>query len=151
MANNNKTITLRPSWLNYLGHFVLGIIFLITAAVLIIIKEVQVLGPQISSYIAYLLILIAVITFLAAVWERFSHTYTITPEVIRLKKGILSRHEKEIRIGDIRETGVRQGIIQRIFGIGHVSFSSASTSRIEIVFEGVKNPVGVKEQIRRFR
>ena len=70
---------------------------------------------------------------------------------MRLKKGILSRKEREIRISDIREVGVKQSVLQRIFSLGSISFSSASTGGIEVVFEGVKNPMGIKKQVNEIR
>ena len=150
MTKNNKTIILHPSWLNYSGNFLLGIILLIIGLVCFI-KEFSIQGYEILDYLGYILILAAIIILLNAALKRFSRTYTITYDAVRLRIGILSRNEKEIRIDDIREIGIKQGILQRIFRLGNISFSSASTSGVEVVFEGVRNPMSIKEQVNKIR
>jgi len=46
---------------------------------------------------------------------------------------------------------VRQGIFQRIFGIGDMGIGSAAHEGVEIVFGGIKNPVGVKDKISELK
>jgi len=120
--NKQKNVAIisifHPSWLNYFKHFFWSIIFIIVA-VICFTNEVPIVG--------LLLISITIIILLGAILERLSRTYTITTDIVRSKAGIIARKENEIRIIDIRETGVRQSICQRIFGIGHVFFASAAT------------------------
>ena len=150
MTKNNKTIILHPSWLNYIGYFFLCIILLIIALVCFI-KEFSIQGYEVLDYLGCVLIIAAIIILLNTARKRFSRTYTITHDAVRLRMGILSINEKEIRINDIREIGIKQGISQRIFRLGNISFSSASTSRVEVVFEGVRNPMGIKKQVNKIR
>jgi len=153
------------SWFYYIGQFFLSIIFLILVSVFFnkeflvpgyfllefIGSLFSVPGYSILEYIGYFLIFAAVITLLNAVLKKFSHAFTITPNVVRSKTGIFSIKEKEIRISNIREVVVKQSIFQRIFGIGSVFFSSAGKGGIKVVFEGVENPMAIKKQVNEIR
>jgi len=96
-------------------------------------------------------LLVALIILIHAVLRRLSQKLTITSDAVISRTGIGGRSEKEIRISDIREIEVRQSAGQRIFGLGNVLFASAATSGIEITFEGVKNPTGVKNKVNALR
>ncbi|MBA7644978.1 hypothetical protein ES703_52729 [subsurface metagenome] len=150
MTKNNQSrdseiMVLRPSWLNYFGHFFL-VVVLAAGAVACLLNEGQVL-----TVVGGVLTLIAFIVLLRALLERLSHEFTITPETVGSRVGIVSRHENEIRISDIREIGVRQGGLQRIFGIGSILFASAATGGIEVRFEGVRDPASLKNKVTDLR
>lgn len=47
--------------------------------------------------------------------------------------------------------GIKQDPFQRMFNIGNVFFASAATGDIEVIFKGVKDPVGIKSRVNGFR
>ena len=160
-----KTIILHQSWFHYAGYFLLSIIFLIIVSVSFN-KEFIFPGYRVFDYIGtffsipgyiildcigYFFMVASIITILNVILKKFSHTYIVTPNVVREKKGIISINEKEIRVHDIHEVIVKQDMFQRILNIGSIFFYSAAASGITIVFEGVENPMNVKEQVNKIR
>lgn len=131
---------LHPSWLNYFWLFFWGALFLAIG-----------LACSGSAGLCILFLLIAAIFFLTAVLQRIAHVYTLTPDAVKAKVGIIARHEREVKIADIREIGVRQGVLQRLFRIGSVYFASAATAGIEVVFAGIKDPPGLKKSVDTLR
>lgn len=131
-----------PSWFNYVGQFFLAFIFFVVAIVMYI-KDIKV-WPLVAIVLGFVIVV-------RALFRRLSFTYTITKDCVRFKNGLIARNENEIRITDIREVGVTQSIGQRIFGIGSVFFASSATADIEITFEGVSNPHGIRSYVDDIR
>jgi uncharacterized membrane protein YdbT with pleckstrin-like domain len=142
---DTKVTILHPSWLNYSGHFFLLVVF-VAGAIVCFLNEREVL-----TVVGYVLVLVAFIVLIHAVLRRLSHKFTITSDAVSSRAGIGARTEKEIRISDIRQVEVRQSVGQRIFGLGNVLFASAATSGIEVTFEGVRDPTGVKQKVNALR
>jgi len=61
---------------------------------------------------------------------------------------LIARNTNEIQLRHIRAINVRQGIVERILGIGTVIFISAAEGESAVVFKGIRDPLGVKERIR---
>jgi len=61
---------------------------------------------------------------------------------------LIARNTNEIQLRHIRAINVRQGIVERILGIGTVIFISAAEGEAAVVFKGIRDPLGVKERIR---
>ena len=131
-------VVLHPSWLNYFKHFFWALVFIFLAFI-------------ISSALSLIFIIIALILILYAIFGKLSRTYTITHKVVRSRIGIVSRNENEIKIDNIHEVGIRQGIFQRIFNVGNIFFASAATSGVEVIFDGIKDPAGVKNQVNQLQ
>jgi len=131
-----------PSWLNYTAHFFFFIVFIVGTIVLY--------KYQYSPF-GLILLLVAFIILLKAVFGRISYTYTVTSKNVRSRVGIIAKNENEVKISDIREIGIRQSIGQRIFGIGDVYFASAGTGGVEVLFEGVKNPATIRDDVNEMR
>lgn len=74
-------------------------------------------------------------------------TLTVTNTKTTLRNGLLSKHTNEVRHQDIRNLQVGQGILQRLFGVGRLSVSSAAQSDIEISVGGIADPQRVKKLI----
>lgn len=142
---NHKTdpqiVILRPSWLNYLKNFLWASVPIVGAVICLDDLEA----------VSIVLLPIAFIVLLAAVLKRKSLKFTITSDTVNSRGGIVRRSESEVRIIDIREIGIKQGIFQRVFNIGNVFFASAATGGIEVTFEGVKDPVGIKSRVNGLR
>lgn len=131
-----------PSWFNYFGLFFLCVISIAITVILFLFNF------QVWSYF---FIFVTVLIFLSVVFSRLTYTYTVTSNSIRCRIGIITREESEIRMNDIREVGVRQGVGQRIFGIGDVYFASAGTNGVEVIFEGVRAPTTIRDEVNELR
>lgn len=66
----------------------------------------------------------------------------VTNKRVILKKGLISRNSEEMRISSIETVEVRQSIIQRMLGSGHVHITGKGVS--DLIFKNVKNPMEVK-------
>ena len=73
--------------------------------------------------------------------------YTLTEEKLLIDTGILSRNQEEIRLYRITDFSVKQGIFQRIFGVGNILVSSSDNLQHEFVICDVKKPYDVKEML----
>lgn len=144
-SGDSEIMVLRPSWLNYFGHFFL-VVVLVVGAIICFLN-----GGQVLIVVGGILTLVAFIVLLRALLGRLSHKFTITPDTVGSRAGIVTRHENEIRIADVREVAVEQGALQRIFGIGSILFASAATGGIEVRFEGVRDPTGLRNRVNDLR
>ena len=73
----------------------------------------------------------------------------ITDERTLLIEGIISRYSTEVRHEDVRNLQVEQSALQRILGVGRIEISSAGQATMEIVVNGVPDPQGIADLIRR--
>jgi len=123
----------RPSWLNYIGFYFVGLmIFMISVSV-----------RNIGVGLLLLLLCIG-----SAAIARYRYQFTITKGSIVMRVGLIARNTNEIQLRHIRAINVRQGIVERILGIGTVIFISAAEGEAAVVFKGIRDPIGVKERIR---
>ena len=76
-------------------------------------------------------------------------TYVVSNRTVMSRQGILRRYSTEVRIADIRRISVRQGLLQRIMGIGEVGFSSAAGDDEEVTFHGVRHPENIKQLVQK--
>ena len=80
---------------------------------------------------------------------------TVTEERVIHRRGILSRHIIDVRLADIRNIRVSQGMFQRLFGVGALGVATAGTGGEEIAMDGIAWPEKVKAiiegQRRRLR
>jgi len=134
--------TIHPSWLNYIGQYFFASIFF-AVTVVMYVKEIT-LWPIVA-------VSLGIIVFLSVIFKRASLAYTITKNSVRSRNGLIARDESEIRIIDVREVGVFQSIGQRVLGIGNVSFASAGTGGVEVVFEGINKPHKIKDFVNKLR
>lgn len=123
----------RPSWLNYMGYYFIGLLLFM----------VSVSAQNIGAGLLLLLISLGIAAVL-----RYRYLFTITDGSIIMRVGLIARNTNEMQLKHIRAINVRQGIIERILGIGSLIFLSAANSDSEVVFKGIKEPHGVKERIR---
>ena len=74
---------------------------------------------------------------------------TITDQRVILRKGLLSKKTSEVSIDDIRKIGTEQRFLQRIFGVGTMTISTAGTAGVEISVSGFRKPDELKNLIRQ--
>ena len=85
------------------------------------------------------------------VLKRAQCNYRVTDQRIISQYGLVSRRTGELEIKDIRVINVSQRIIQRLFGIGTLEFTTSSGPAKEVMIIGIKDPFGLKERIRALK
>lgn len=112
----------RPAWRNYWFPILVGVISL----------PVFGLG---------LLILLWVVV------QRFGNRFYIEKSKIESRAGILSKELRSIRLENLRDVHMKQSVMQRLFAVGDIAFSSSGQSTQEVVFTGIENPQALKDSI----
>lgn len=123
----------RPSWLNYIGYYLAGLVLFILSI------SARTIGAG---------MLLFFISIGIAAISRYRYQFTITNGSIIMRVGLIARNTNEMQLRHIRAINVRQGIIERLLGIGTLIFLSAANSESEVIFKGISDPHGVKEKIR---
>ncbi len=78
---------------------------------------------------------------------RRAHKYLITNKGVIYEFSFISKNRSSALYDRIQYMYFKQGIIERIFGVGELHISTSGTKSIEIVFSGIKNPGKVKKMI----
>jgi uncharacterized membrane protein YdbT with pleckstrin-like domain len=71
---------------------------------------------------------------------------TLGSDRITLDRGLMSRYSRTIDVVKVQDVTVRQTLMQRIFGIGDLSFETASESGM-FTMPGIDSPRSVAETI----
>lgn len=84
---------------------------------------------------------VAVLLFVIIPYLRWlSHTTTVTTRRIIARKGLVTRHRREVSLGKVRETRVRRGVLQRMWGAGDLVLFTGVEERLVL-----RNVPGVTE------
>lgn len=75
--------------------------------------------------------------------------YELTTQRLRIFRGVFARDLEEIDLVRVRDTKVKQHLGERMAGVGDVTVFSTDKNNPEIVLNNVKNPVEVRETIRK--
>lgn len=75
--------------------------------------------------------------------------YELTSQRLRIHKGILSKRIDEIELVRVKDTRMKQHMGERMLNVGDVSVISADISTPEFVLHNVRNPIEVRELIRK--
>lgn len=94
---------------------------------------------------------IGVLIVVWAILDRKTRIFTVTSKRVRCKSGIISRNIQEVAMRDIRSLKFKQGIIERLFGLGSIEIGSAGTGGVEVTLKGVVDPSSVMEIINFHR
>lgn len=75
--------------------------------------------------------------------------YELTSQRLRIIRGILGNTIEEIELVRVRDSSVHQHMGERMLNVGDVTIISADPSTPEFVLSNVRNPLEVREMIRR--
>lgn len=75
--------------------------------------------------------------------------YELTTQRVRLIRGLLGRNYHEIELVRVRDTAVTQHVGERALNVGDVTIVSNDPSHPEFILDNVKNPMEVREMIRK--
>ncbi len=92
-------------------------------------------------------IVLLVLVFFVGWLRRLGVLYTITDRRIVERQGILRRDERSAHIDRVQNVNVRQGVIERIFGVGTVEVETAGNDEADIYMRGVADPIGIRQQM----
>ncbi len=76
-------------------------------------------------------------------------SYLVTTERIKIVRGLLSRDVENFELIRIQDIDYKQGINERIFGIGDISIRGHDASDPEILLRNVGDPEDVYELLRK--
>ena len=91
---------------------------------------------------------IACLAFVIAVLRLKSLRYSLTTQRITVERGLIAKHVDDVDLRLIDETSFRQGIVQRLMGIGTVHVKSADENITNLLIRGIRSPRRVRELIR---
>ena len=77
-----------------------------------------------------------------------STRYKLTTQRFFVQTGLISKKVEELELFRIKDVSMKQGVIQRILGVGNVTILSTDDSTPVIHVSGIANPEKVKEAIR---
>ena len=137
--------TLRPTWRSQLGLLVL--IALAAGVVLFGLAG----RSEWGALLALVGLAVAGALVLLLMYRHYAHRYYVEDGRIEHQVGIVGRHIRSVRLGDLRNINLRQSILERMLGIGSLEFSSAGGSGIEVSWMGVKDPAAIKRRIEAMR
>jgi uncharacterized membrane protein YdbT with pleckstrin-like domain len=132
----------RPSWRSILGFYLLGLIAVGAAFAIGLLAADAGIGAAAGGAV---LVIVLVWGWL----RRFATRYAITNRRLYIRRGILSRNIEQTRLDRVQDVGVKQGLGQRLLGIGTVDFGTSAESGAGFRFEGIADPNGVAQQIDR--
>ena len=75
--------------------------------------------------------------------------YELTNQRVRVIKGLLGNKIEEVELVRVRDTTVKQHVGERMLDVGDVTILSNDASAPELVLNNVKNPIEVRELIRK--
>jgi len=80
-----------------------------------------------------------------------ANRYNLTNEYVESVWGIIARRTARIELSSIRTVNVRQGVIDRLLGVGAISFASAGTSGQDVIFTRIKYPLKLQALVNSRR
>ncbi|MGC9315996.1 MAG: PH domain-containing protein [bacterium] len=132
--------TLKPAWMNWAG----SIIFAILAVLIGIIMAIASSDARAAGIILFI---IGLLVLLSVALKRASWTYTYNDRMVETRKGLISKNTSQVDLKDVKNITFNQGIFERIFGLGTISFASAGTGKIEVSFVGIPGADAIKKEL----
>lgn len=97
----------------------------------------------------------AAVLLLLPLWGKFKafsfQRFSVTADAVIEERGFFSRRSSEIRIRDIRNITVQRSFLDRLLGLGDVSFSSSAGDGEEVAFTRVARPAAIRELVREIQ
>jgi len=138
MEGEQLLLEVRPSRLNYFGHYALAIVFVV----------ISVAGHRQHHLVTPISLLLALIPIVMAELRRSEQRLQVFHERVVLERGLLSRSVKEIFSADVRGMDMTQTLGQRLFGIGDIKIqTSGGSAEYEEVMNGVPSPQSIVDLI----
>ena len=140
----------RPTW-RYQWSAMMGIVGMLAAAALAALYGPTYLGARVTQLALAAAGALALYLLLLMFYRHLAWRYLVDDHNIESYQGVLARHVHSIRIEDVRNVNVSQSVVQRLFGVGDVEFSSAAGGDVEVIFFGISDPMRLKELVQRLQ
>ncbi|MFL5824332.1 MAG: PH domain-containing protein [Solirubrobacteraceae bacterium] len=134
-----------PSWRSMFSLHLKGLLVAIGVGVVVGLASAAAKGSVQVPWVVAAVLIVLLIAFLIALIRRLATTYTITSRRLTIRFGLLSRDLHETRLERVQNVNSRQGLLDRMLGIGAVDFDTAGGAGFDFAFRGVGGP----EQIVR--
>ena len=123
-----------------LAFYVRGLLAAILAGVIAgLITRAANGGVQVG-WVTPAVLVVFVIVLVWGLLRRLVTTYTITNRRLTIKIGLLSRELHEARLERVQNVRTRQGMLERLLGVGTVDFDTAAGAAYDFSFRGVDDP-----------
>jgi len=103
--------------------------------------------PSWWTYFWLLLFFWLIIPWLIAWAKRSSTVLRVYRHRITLRRGLLSRDERELFMRDIRSVDVSQSLFSRLVGIGNLTIFTAATKDGAEFIQGIPHPQKIRDLI----
>ena len=124
----------RPSWRALMSFYAIGIG--VAGLVLVVV------GLLADSWGTAIVIaaVIAGLTLVVGYLRRIGTKYLITTQRLRISRGLVRKNVQETRLERVQNVNYKQGVLDRMLGVGTVDFDTAGTDDSEFRFEWVNEP-----------
>lgn len=75
-----------------------------------------------------------------ATYHYFANRYTITPERVESRQGIIANNKAIVSIIDIRTIDIKQSVTDRLLNVGTLELSTAGTAEIYCILKWIHDP-----------
>ena len=133
----------RPSWRAQISYFIVWIPLALLPVIVagILAANDQDTGlPYWQWLLISLLLVVGVVVYDAL--RRYSTFYVVTDQRLRVRHGILSRHEQSARFERVQNVEVSQSLMDRLLKVGAVEFDTAGSDQSDAGFRyaGIADP-----------
>jgi len=84
---------------------------------------------------------------IGVLYSYFGVSLIIDNKGVSLKKGIIAQDIIGVRFSEIRTTGLKRGVLDRLLNVGTLELSSSGSDGVDIRFFNLANPVKIKDDI----
>ncbi|HTI35124.1 MAG TPA: PH domain-containing protein [Miltoncostaea sp.] len=133
----------RPSWRAHMSFYVVWIPLALVPVIIAGLLKANDQGTGFPYWQWILISLVLVVLVLAYDGiQRYSTFYVVTDQRLRVRRGVLSRHEHTARFERVQNVEVSQSLLDRLFGVGAVEFDTAGTDQrdADFRFAGIADP-----------
>lgn len=154
----DKGLVIRRAWRSQWNRFIVYFFLCAaTVALSVYIPSSVIQGRLFTWGDVDIIISIPLFSFLALygffnlIYPVYDATLTLDNRGIETRVGIISLNQDitRVRYEDIRSIEKMQTLMERILNVGTLAIGSAGTSGIEILFDGVAQPMEVKNLIQQ--
>lgn len=93
--------------------------------------------PLVWWILACVLLLIWLGLLAVLIWRKLGVRYELTPTRLIHQRGVLTRHTQRLELIDVDDVGTRQGLIERLLGVGTIVVHSSDRSDPVLAMRGI--------------
>jgi uncharacterized membrane protein YdbT with pleckstrin-like domain len=129
-----------PSWRSMLRFHLSGLLWAILAGVVAGLVSSAAWGHVSTAWVAAAVLAVLGPGIVGGVIRRRRTTYTVTDRRLTIAIGLLAREVHETRLEQIQNVRSSQPALDRLLGVGTVTFDTAGGAAFDFAFRGVARP-----------